>query len=45
MVLCVFKWNIHPDKTEAYLNFAQQAVPDTVSVRRWPIAWRSSSSR
>lgn len=32
MVLCVFKWNIHPDKTEAYLNFAQRAVPGTVSV-------------
>jgi quinol monooxygenase YgiN len=32
MVLHVFKWNIQPDKTEAYLKFAQRAVPGTVSV-------------
>jgi heme-degrading monooxygenase HmoA len=27
MVLSVMKWNIHPDKAEAYAEWAQSAIP------------------
>lgn len=32
MVLYVMKWNIHPEKGEAYRAFAERAVPATVGV-------------
>ena len=32
MVLQVMKWNIHPDKAEAYLEWAQNAVRRTLAV-------------
>jgi quinol monooxygenase YgiN len=31
MVLCVFKWNIHPDKMEAYAAWAQSAIQLTLA--------------
>lgn len=32
MVLQVMKWDIHPDKTEAYAKWAQTAIKRTISV-------------
>lgn len=32
MLLYVMKWNVHPDKGEAYAKFAQGAIPRTVGV-------------
>jgi quinol monooxygenase YgiN len=32
MVLFVVKWDIHPDKTEAYLEWLKSAVPRTLAV-------------
>lgn len=32
MVLQVMKWNIHPDKVEAYLKWADTAIKRTLSV-------------
>ena len=32
MVLQVMKWDIHPDKTEAYVKWAQTAIKRTISV-------------
>lgn len=32
MVLYVVKWDIHPDKVEAYLNFTQGAIQRTLAV-------------
>ncbi len=32
MVLYVMKWDIHPDKAEAYLKFTQGAIPRTLAV-------------
>ncbi len=31
MVLQVMKWDIHPDKTEAYLKWAQSAIGRTLA--------------
>ncbi len=31
MVLQVMKWNIHPDKTEAYLKWAESAIKRTLA--------------
>ncbi len=32
MVLYVMKWDIHPDKAEAYLKFTQSAIQRTLAV-------------
>ena len=32
MVLQVMKWDIHPDKTDAYAKWAQDAIKRTISV-------------
>jgi len=32
MVLFVVKWDIHPDKTEAYLEWLKTSVPRTLAV-------------
>jgi quinol monooxygenase YgiN len=32
MVLYVMKWDIHPEKVEAYLEWAQSAISRTVAV-------------
>lgn len=32
MVLFVVKWDIHPDKTEAYLEWLKSAIPRTLAV-------------
>jgi len=32
MVLQVMKWNIHPDKVEAYLKWTETAIERTLSV-------------
>lgn len=32
MVLYVVKWDIHPDKTEAYLEWLNSAIPRTLAV-------------
>jgi quinol monooxygenase YgiN len=32
MVLYVIKWNVHPDKGEAYAAFAQRAIAQTLAV-------------
>ncbi len=32
MVLYVMKWNIHPDKKEAYLEWSQGAIQRTLAV-------------
>ena len=32
MLLYVIKWNVHPDKGEAYAAFAKRAIPQTVGV-------------
>ncbi len=31
MVLYLFKWNIHPDKTEAYASWAKGAIQRTLA--------------
>jgi quinol monooxygenase YgiN len=31
MVLCVLKWDIHPDKTDAYLQWTAGAIKRTVA--------------
>ena len=33
MVLYVMKWNIHPDKVEAYTKFTQSAIRRTLAVK------------
>jgi len=32
MVLFVVKWDIHPDKVDAYLKWTETAVPRTLAV-------------
>jgi len=32
MMLAVMKWNIHPDKVDAYTKFAQSAIQRTLAV-------------